>query len=179
MENQEQTASAVTTRSAGIRYGLIMAVISIAYFVILTVADVDMTSGIGRWSSTVFYIGVIYLAHKYFKDNGDGFMSYGQGMGITFWLSLVCTVIYSVFFYIYIKFVDSSFVQAIKDKQISEMEGKGMSEEQIDQAMKMASAFMTPEAMFGFGIFFGILFILFIGLIVTIFTQKKNPEPFV
>jgi len=162
----EATTVAVSTRSVGLRYGLIMAVISIPYFVILRVADVDMTSGIGKWLSSIFYIGVIYLAHKYFKENGDSFMSYGQGMGITFWLSLVCSVIYSVFFYVYIKFVDSSFVQVIKDRQ-------------IDQALKITGAFMTPEVMFGFGIFFGILFILLIGLIVTIFTQKKNPEPFV
>jgi hypothetical protein len=173
----EETAKpSVSTRSAGVRYGLIMAVISIAYFVILTVASVDMTSGIGRWSSSIFYIGVIYLAHKYFKDNGDGFMSYGQGMGVAFWLSLVCTVIYSVFFYIYVKFIDSSFIQAIKDKQMSEMEGRGMSEEQIDQAMKMAGAFMSPEAMFGFSIVGGIIFMMFIALIVTIFTQKKDAE---
>jgi len=162
----EATTVAVSTRSVGLRYGLIMAVISIPYFVILRVADVDMTSGIGKWLSSIFYIGVIYLAHKYFKENGDSFMSYGQGMGITFWLSLVCSVIYSVFFYVYIKFVDSSFVQVIKDRQ-------------IDQALKITGAFMTPEVMFGFGIFFGIFFILLIGLIVTIFTQKKNPEPFV
>jgi hypothetical protein len=176
----EETATpSVSTRSVGIRYGLFMAVISIAYFVILSVADVDMTSGIGRWSGAVFNIAIIFLAQKYFKDNGDGFMSYGQGMGITFWLSLISSAIYSVFFYIYIKFVDSSFVQAIKDKQIEEMQAKGLSEDQIDQSMKIAGAFMTPEALFGFGIFFGILFILFIGLIITIFTQKKNPEPFV
>jgi hypothetical protein len=162
---EETTTPTVSTRSAGIRYGSIMAVISIACFVIFSVADVDVTSGIGRLSSSIFYIGVIYLAHKYFKDSRYGFMSYGQGMGITFWLSLVCSIINSVLFYIYIKFVNSCFIQGIEDEQIS--------------GIKMTDVFMTPEAWFGFGIFFGFLFILFVGLIVTVFTQKKNPEPFV
>ena len=172
----EETATPVTTRSVGIRYGIIMSAISIVYFLVLTFASVDMTSGIGRWSSIIFYIVVIYLAHKNFKDSGDSYMSYGQGMGITFWLSLISSVIYSIFFYVYIKFIDNSFVQAIKDKQIEEMQAKGMSDEQVDQAMSFAGAFMTPEAMLIFGLIGGIIFIVICGLIITIFTQNKNPQ---
>lgn len=176
---EESTTPSITTRSVGIRYGLILSVISIAYFIILTVTGVDMTSGAGRWSSIIFYAAVIYLAHKYYKDNGDGFMTYGQGFSISFWISLISSVIYTVFFYIYIKFIDSSFVQMIKDKQMEQMQERGMSDEQIDQAMKMAGAFMTPEAMFVFGLIGGIIFILICGLIVGIFTQKKSPEAMV
>jgi len=45
--------------------------------------------------------------------------------------------------------------------------------------MAITSKFMTPEMMLIFGVVFGILGTVIIGLIVTIFTQKKNPEPFV
>jgi hypothetical protein len=67
----------------------------------------------------------------------------------------------------------------IKDKQIEAMEQRGMSEEQIDQAMKIAGAFTSPEAILGFGLIGGLIVILIVGLIVSIFTQKKNPEAFV
>lgn len=173
---EETSTPTVTTRSVGIRYGVIMAAISIVYFLALTMASVDMTSGIGRWSSLVFYVVVLFLAHKNFKEGGDGWMTFGQGMGIAFWLGLICSVIYSAFFYIYIKFIDSAFVEAIKEKQIDEMRAKGMGEDQIDQAMKFAGAFMTPEAMLIFGLVGGIIMILIVGLVVTIFTQKKNPQ---
>ena len=173
---EETPAPVATARSVGFRYGLIMAAISIAYFLILTFASVDMTSGIGRWSSIIFYVVVLYLAHKNFKDEGDGFMSYGQGMSITFWLALVSSVIYSIFFYVYIKFIDSSFVEAIKNKQIEEMQNRGMSDEQINQAMGFAGAFMTPEAMLIFGLVGGIIFIVVVGLLVSAITQKKNPQ---
>lgn len=173
----EENSASVTTRSVGVRYGLILALISVIYFLVLTVLSVDMTSGIGRWASFVFYFIIIYLAQSYFKQNGNGFMSYGQGIGVTFWISLISSSIYSVFFYIYIKFIDSGFIDTIREQQIEQMENRGMSDEQIEQGMKFMEMFTSPEAMFFFGIAGGIVMILIVGLIVTIFTQKNNPQP--
>ena len=174
---EESTAPSVTTRSVGTRYGVIMAVISIVMFVGMSVASMDMNSGIGRWLGIPVLLVILYLAQKYFIDNGDGFMSYGQGIGITFWLSLVSLVIYIVFFYVYIKFIDSSFVENVKQQQIDQMAERGMSDEQIDQAMSFSAAFMTPEMMAVFGLLGGMFFNMLCGVILTIFTQKKNPEP--
>lgn len=177
---EETTTPSISTRSVGIKYGLVMAVISIAYFVILNTAGVDMTQGIGRWGSLVFYAGIIFLAQKNFKDQGDSFMSYGQGMGISFWISLISSVIGSIFTYFYVKFIDTGYIQQMMDKQREQMEAGGnLSEDQIDNAMSMTAKFMTPEMILIFGIIGGIIMILIVGLIVTIFTQKKNPEPFV
>ena len=176
---EETTTPSISTRSVGIKYGLVMAVISIAYFVILNTAGVDMTQGIGRWGSLVFYAGIIFLAQKNFKDQGDSFMSYGQGMGISFWISLVSSVIGSIFTYLYVKFIDTGYIQQMMDKQREQMEAAGnLSEDQIDNAMTMNAKFMNPEMILIFGVIGGIIMILIVGLIVTIFTQKKNPEPF-
>lgn len=174
MEN-EQTAP-VTTRSVGIRYGLFMALLGIAYFVTLNTLGVDMTQGIGRWGSMIFYIALIVLAHKNYKDNGNGFMSYGQGMGIAFWMSLISSVLGSIFTWIYVKYIDAGFIQQILDKQEEAMTAQGMSADQVRQAMTMVAKFTTPEMMLVFGIVGGIIMVLIVGLIVTIFTQKKNPE---
>lgn len=173
---EESTTPAVTTRSAGTRYGVIMAAISIVVFLVMSFASIDMSSGVGRWATLPIYLIVIYLAQKHFLDNGDGFMSYGQGMGITWWLALVSSVIYSIFFYVYIKFIDGSFVQMIMDKQREDMQNRGMSDEQIDQAMSFSAPFMSPEMMLVFGFIGGIIIIMICGLIVTIFTQKKGQE---
>jgi len=176
---EETTTPAVSTRSVGIRYGLIMGIISIATFVIFIVADVDI-QGPARWINVLILAVLIFLAHKYYKDNGDGFMTIGQGAGIGFWMCLVSSVISSVFTYVYVKFIDTSFIQQMMDKQREAMEAKGnLTEEQVDQAMNMTSKFMTPEMFLIFGLVFGILFGVLIALVVGLFTQKKNPEPFV
>jgi hypothetical protein len=178
MEPQESTATAVpvTTRSAGIRYGLIAAIIGIAYFLILNTVGVDITQGFWRWFSYVITIAILVLAHKYYKDNNDGFMSYGQGIGISLWCGLVSSVISSIFTWIYVKFIDSSFITMMLEKQEQGFQESGMSDEQIEQAMKFSAMFMTPEALLGFGIVFGIIGTVIVGLLVTIFTQKKAPE---
>lgn len=178
MEDSTQTPI-VTTRSAGIRFGIISGIVSFAFFLVLSV--LGQAAGQGAWSWVGYLITavLIFLAQKYFKDNGIGFMSYGQGLGVALWEGLVSIAIYMPLFYIYIKFIDSGFSDLIKEKQIEAMQGKGMTEEQIDQAMKFSEKFMTPEAMLGFGVIGGFVVFMVIALIVTIFTQKKNPNELV
>jgi hypothetical protein len=176
MESSQTASGTVTTRSAGVRYGVIAGIIGVVYFLIVNTTGGDMTQGVWRWASYPITFIIIFLAHKYFKDNGDGFMTYGQGIGISFWSGLVSAVISSIFFYIFIKFIDSSFLDMIKDKQIQQMEERGMSQEQIDQGMKFAGIFMKPEMMFVFGLIGGVITSVICGLIVSIFTQKKGPE---
>ena len=176
MENENTQETPVTTRSVGVRYGLIMGVIAILYFVIMVVAGIDMSQGVGRWGSIIFYIALIVLAHKYFKENGNGYMSYGEGVGIVFWMALLSSVISSVFTYIYIKFIDSSFIEKLLETQEEALMERGLSQEQIDQALRMSSKFMTPEMMFVFGLIGGFIMIMIIGLLVNIFTKKPNPE---
>lgn len=177
---EENTESQlVTTRSVGIRYGLIFGTISILYFLIFVMADLDMTQGFGRWGTTIIAIVVVFLAHKFFKDNGDGFMSYGQGIGIGFWTGLTASVVSSIFTYIYIKFIDDGFISKIREKAIEDMQAQGQSDEQIEMAMKFVEMFTNAEAMLFFGLFIGMLTLVIIALIVTIFTQKPKPEQFV
>lgn len=173
---QTPSSELVTTRSAGVRYGLIAGIVSVIYFLALSVSGINMTEGYWNWLGYLITAVILALAHKYYKDNSTGFMSYSQGMQIALWMGLVAAAISSVFTYIYVKFIDTGFIDMIRDKQIEAMEQRGLSEEQIDQAMKIASMFTTPEAMLGFGLVFGVIGALIIGLLVTIFTQKKAPE---
>ncbi len=173
---EESSTPAVTTRSVGTRYGVIMAAISIIVFLAMTFASMDMTSGAGRWVTIPFYLVAIYLAQKNFIDNGDNFMSYGQGMGITWWIALISSAIYFAFFYVYIKFIDGSLVETIIEKQREQMQERGMTDDQIDQAMSFSTPFMSPEVMTVFAFLGGVFFIMICGLIITIFTQKNNPE---
>jgi hypothetical protein len=176
MEPQGAQVSEVTTKSAGIRYGLIAGVVSIAFFLILSVSGVNIATSPLRYLGYCITAVLIFLAHQYYKQNSNGFMSYGQGISIAMWMGVISAVISSIFTYVYVKFIDSGFIDMMKETQMQEMEKNGMSEEQIEQAMKIASMFMTPEAMLGFGLVFGFLGTLIIALLVTIFTQKKAPE---
>lgn len=172
---QDQSSSAVTTRSAGIRYGMIGAVISIAWFLVMAIADINM-QGPAQYVGWVIVVVLVVLGHKYYKDSGDGYMSYGQGIGIAFWYGLISGAIGGVFTYVYVKFVDTAFMDTMKDRQIETFEKQGMSDAQIDQAMQFSSMFFVPEMMLAMSVIGGIILSVIIGLIVTIFTQKRSPE---
>lgn len=173
----EENIEKVTTRSAGIRYGLILAVISIAYFLVLSFAGLAGKGGMWSYLGIIPSIIVIVLAQKYFKDNGDGFMDFGQGFGVGFWTILISSIISNIFTYIYVKFVDTGFAQAILDNSREQMEAGGnMTDSQIDQAMEMTAKFTSPEMIVAFGLFFGLLIGCIVVLVITLFTQKKNPE---
>lgn len=167
-----------TTRAVGIRYGMIFGVISIVYFLIFNFAELNMTSGIGQWGTTLISLVIVFLAHKFYKENGDGFMTFGQGVGIAFWIGLIASALSSVFTYIYVKFIDQNFIAMIREKAIDDMQAKGQSEEQIEMGMKFVNMFTSPEALLGMGLFMGILTLVVVGLIISIFTQKPRPEQF-
>jgi hypothetical protein len=172
---QQTEVTPVSTRSVGIRYGLFGGVAGIVLFLALTLSGL-MAGGSWNWIGYVITAVLIFLAHKNYKESGDGFMSYGQGIGIAFWYGLISSLVSSVFMYIYIKFVDDTFMQSIMDVQMAKMEEQGMSDDQIEQAMKFSSMFMNPESMLLFGLIGGIVGAIIIALIVTIFTQKKSAE---
>ncbi|HEU5148732.1 MAG TPA: DUF4199 domain-containing protein [Chryseosolibacter sp.] len=191
MQTEVNSTSTLTTRSVGVRFGLIGAVCSVAYFLVLSVAGINMASGAWSWIGYGITLLIVVFAHKYYKDNNietqsvaiddrrvaHGFMSYGQGVGIAFWIGLVSGIISSIFTYLYIKFVDTSFIDMVKEQQIETFQKQGMSDQQIDQAMKVAANFTTPEMMLIMGLLGSIIVTVIIGVIVSIFTQKKNPEP--
>lgn len=169
MENQ------VTTRGVGIQYGVITGVVMIIYSVILQISGLALET----WAAYVNYLFLavlIYLAHKKFLETGDGFMSFGQGLGIGFWLSVVGGVISSIFSYIYFTFIDPSFIEQMVEKTRYGMEEQGMSDADIDAAMSMTEMFMTPGALVIMGIL-GTIFVGFIlSLIVSAITKKADPK---
>jgi hypothetical protein len=166
----------ITTRSVGIRYGIINGLIQVVYFLVLTTAGLAVSSGFAPWVGFLISIVVLFLAHKYYKENGDGYMAYSQGIGIGFWAGLVSAVISSIFTYIYAK-IDTGYIASIREKAIQDMEAQGQSQQQIDTAMKFVDMFTSAEAILIMGLIFGVIGMIVIALIVSIFTQKPQPEP--
>ncbi|MBT1689584.1 DUF4199 domain-containing protein [Dawidia soli] len=168
----ENTVARPTTISIGIKWGLISTLIHVIIFLITSVIGTDPFDQKMAFVNVPVSIAVLVLAHKAFKDGGDGFMSYGQGVAIAFWISLFGVILGGLFTFVYINFVDTALMDAYYQKQMDAMSEKKMSDQQIEMAITWTKKLFWPIYVF-FGIFFGVL----IGLIVTIFTHKKNPEP--
>jgi hypothetical protein len=172
METQvNRSASPVIPRSVGIKYGFLSALISIIFFLLLVVTGQNAFANKWNWVSLMITVAIVFLGHKSFKDRGDGFMSYGQGVGIAFWIALVSVLINFLLTYSYLKFIDASGMELFYQMQSEELAERGMQEDQIEMAMSWTRILFWPLF-----IFFGLVFGLLVGLIVSIFTQKKNLE---
>jgi hypothetical protein len=171
----EENLEMPTVKSVAMKWGPILGLISIAIFLITALGEMQGNK-IMNWIGLIPTIAIIYMAHKEYKDNGDGYMSYSQGLGLGTLIALISSLISTVFFYVYVKFVDTTYIEIIKDLQLAEMQQNGMGDAEIEQAMSMASGFMTPEVMSVFAIVIGVFFAFLLSLIISAITKNSNPE---
>lgn len=171
----EENLEAPTVKSLAMKWGLIMGLISIGFFLIIALGGFQGNSAM-QWIGLIPTIVVIYLAHKEFKDGGDGYMSYGQGLGMGTLISLISSIISTAFFFIYVKFIDGTYIDAIKDAQLTQFQEQGMSDSEIEAAMSMSEGFMTPGVMAVFAIVFAVFAGFVVSLIVSAITKNSNPE---
>ena len=174
MENT--TTPAVTPSSAGIRYGLLVGIITVIYSLILMATGMEQKPVLGFVTFAILIVGIV-LAHKYFKQHNGGFMSYGQGLGIATIMGAVIGTLSSVFRYIYVNFVDTEYTQRTLDLTRAKLETDGVSDEQIEQAMSMTAKFMpTGPISIVWGILASAFFGFLLALIISAFTKNARPE---
>ena len=159
----------------GLRYGLLLGLVNIIFAAVQYLAGLERNTAM-TVVGVVILVGAIYLAHKYFKEHGDGYMNFGQGVKIGVILSLISGAISAVFNYLYLQFVDGSVLTKALEEQRIKFEEQGMGDEQIDQAMSMAETFTTPGFTIVWILLFSLIFGLIISLIVSAITKNVNPE---
>ena len=166
----------ITVKDVSVKYGLYLGIILTIYSLALQLMGLAANEALGYLGYIVLIV-LMVIAHKTFKNEGDGFMAYSQGLSIGTLIALVAGLISTPISYLYVKFFDSSFLQVIKDKAIADMEQKGtMSDAEIESAMEIASTFMTAEFIFPIAFIAFIFFGFIISLIVSAFTKNSNPQ---
>lgn len=171
----EELQDQPTVMGVSMKYGLFAGLVLIAYGLVIQLAGLVANQALG-YVSFIFLIVFIVLGHKAYKDDGDGYMAYGKGLGIGTMISLISGILSSVFSYIYITFIDDSMIAIMKEVQEDALIKQGLEGAALDNALEMASSFLTPGMMFVMGIV-SMLFIGFIlSLIVAAITKNTNPE---
>ncbi|MFY0687325.1 MAG: DUF4199 domain-containing protein [Cyclobacteriaceae bacterium] len=171
----EESSSLPSARSIGMKYGLILGVISIGFTIVIDMMGLVGNQAI-QYGSLIISAGIVFLAHKEFKDTGDGFMNYGEGFSVGAWTSVISALLSSVFLYIYITMINPGYLDVIKEQQVIALEERGMSDAEIDQALEVASFFTKPEMITLFGLLGGVFFGIIVALIISAFTKNSRPE---
>ncbi|MEQ8580674.1 MAG: DUF4199 domain-containing protein [Marinoscillum sp.] len=165
----------ISIKSVAIKYGLISGLIGIIFFLVIDFAGLSGNQSVS-WIGILFTAVIMYFAQKEFIKEGDGYMNYGEGLGLGTLMSLVSAVISSIFTYIYVSFVNPQFIENIRQAQVIAMEEEGMSDAQIEQAMKISENFTGPTGLLIFGLIGGVFVGFLISLIISAITKKSRPE---
>ena len=171
----ETTPTTVTTTSVGTRYGLLTGLVSIIISFGLFAAHLEQSPL--RFISFLVLAGGMAMAMRFYKDNNQGFMRFGEGVGIGTILSAVVGALTAIFTYVYMNIVDPEVVGRMMEKAREDMEARGnLSDDQIDQGMAMAGKFMNGPIMLA-GVVLGTVFFgVLLALIVSAFIKHSKPE---
>ena len=176
MEENEviEENEAPSTKSVAIKWGVIGGLVGIIFFVILDLSGLGFSSV--RWVGLIFPFILIFLAHREFKNEGDGYLSYGQGLGIGTLYSLIGSIVSSIFTFVYVSYINTNYIDLAREETMMQWEEQGMSQAQIDQATPMMETFNSPMGMLIMGIIIGTFMGFIISLIVSIFSKNQAPE---
>ncbi|MBX0334438.1 DUF4199 domain-containing protein [Pontibacter sp. HSC-14F20] len=169
------TETQPSVSSVALKYGLIGALASIVFTAVLLITGVNVSGWIGSLGYLIL-IAFMVIAMKEYKNQNYGFMSYGQGLGIGTMVSLAFGVLGGVFMFIYTSFVDPDYTSSMMDKQRIELEERGMSDEQIEQAIAVGESVSSPVMMIVWSIVGYLVIGFLISLIVAAVMKNKRPE---
>ena len=166
MENSSE--STASSSILALKYGFINGLLSFLFSTLVNVMgwaeqfqeSMGWISGI--WS-LVLSVTVSYLCLREYREQNEGFMSYGQGLGLATLLGAISGLVAGGFNYIYIQFIDNSVIQRQMDIARERMEDQGMSASQIQSAEEMTSMFMNPGMQFVIVVIMSIIFNFFLG----------------
>ncbi len=170
------TTAPVTTTAAGLRYGLLTGLVSIIFTFILFAIGQEGNGGLASVAFAILIVGIV-LAHKAFKATNEGYMSYGQGLGIGVLVGGVNGVLTTVFNYVYRTFIDPDMVARAMDQMRAKLEEAGsMSEAQIEQIVSASTKYSGGAFGLAIGIVSGFLLGLLFSLVIAAITKNAKPE---
>ena len=180
MENTYTTHSAspvkCTLMSNSVKYGLYTGIAMVLLSLLFYALDVKATSWPQYVSIGLLLAGIIVGTLAFRDKCNGGYMSYGRSLGSGVMISLITGVILAVYSYLNSAFLNPEMIQQMMQAAEENMMQKGLSDDQIDQAMSVTNMFMTPAYIAITSLFSMLLWGTLISLLTSIFIKKDNKE---
>lgn len=169
---EEKATSPLKT---ALNFGLMTAGAMVVYSLILYVLDLDQNPWL-PYLSYVLLIGGIYLGSKSFRDNyRGGYITYGSAVMSGFLIGIVASVIVAVYTYIFFTYINPDAIQEAMTLAEEKLLERGMSEDEVDEAMALSGKMMSPGIMTAMAFFGNMVAGLIISLITSIFVKREEP----
>jgi len=170
---KEQRAHGIATIAT--KYGLIQGVLSFIWFLVRKLI-VPKQNWVGIGVSTLILIALMILAHREFKRTHESTMTYPQGLGSGTLLSSVGALVTCIVTYVYLKYINTGYIAAAMEAQRAAIERRGISGPQAEMAMGMMGAITSPIGIAFTSLITSVIVGFIVALIVSIFTEKRDPN---
>lgn len=155
--------STISNNQIVLKWGIISAISNIIYITILYISGLWLFR-FSDWFSYIILIASIIFSMKDFKRINNNSMSYNRGLWLGSLVSTISGIVFCGYKYIYTKLIDRNILKKVVELQESELEKRGMSEEQIGEIMRISQKFMNQELT----LLISILSFIFIGVIFSL-----------
>ena len=161
-----------TVGKFAMNYGVILGVIMIFIGVITYVTGMALKGE--QWPQWLYYIIfpiVIFYAISQFKKQNANVLSLGQAIKLGVVIAAISAIIYVVYGLIFNYIIDPEFMGQVKEVVRDKMlEAPNLTQEMVDQQMKVVEMFMNPligsALWIGLSMFFGLIYSLIGGLVM-------------
>lgn len=167
------------------KFGLILALSYMAISMIFHL--ISPQDGTENWSVSniiqtlllfILDIYILFIAGKIRRDQDfEGIINYNKSLGFMMVTSIPSLLIIMPFIYLFFTYINPELVQKIWDMQAEEIAKSSRSDEEAEQAIKLAKMFTGPITMAIAGGFMKVLQLLVCAFIASIFV-KKEPKTF-
>lgn len=157
------------------KYGLIQGVLSFIVFLVSALAGIQRSWTTSAVNAALLIV-LMVLAHLEIRRTHRGMMTYPQGLGSGTLLSTVAALVAAVLTYVYVKYINTGYLAAAIQAQRTALGQRGMTGAQVQQAMAITSAILTPVGIVVVSLVTGVIIGFIVALIVSIFTQRGDPR---
>ena len=159
-----------------INYGIILGVVFILINVIMYVTGMALEGK--QWPQYLYYLIfpiTIFYAINQFKKKNANILSLSEAIKIGVIAGIISALIYIVYSLIFFYLIDPGFMDQIIDVTRDKLlENPNLTEEIVDQQMKVMKMFMNPFIGSAFWIAMSAFFGLIYGLIGGLVMKKEN-----
>lgn len=157
-------------------YGLYTGGGLILFSLLMYSIDINMQNPLNYLAFLILAAGLFFGITSYRDNFGGGFISYGKCIAAGALISLFASILLAIYSYLFFTFFDTTSIQKMMDLAEENLVKKGMTDEQIEMAMKYTAKMMTPAWMAIMSILMYVFWGTIISLIIGIFAKKNDPS---
>ena len=168
MENSKPNATKVATK-----WALIYILTSIVITYLFQILNIDQNSGF-KYLVYIPFIAFLLLAQKEYRDQLNGFLTFGEGFSSGFRFSVFSGLLLAIFTFLYLGILSPQILDQAMNQQQAQLEKQGLSQEQIDNGIQIGKKYGAFFGAFGVAIFLAVFGAIVSLIGAAIFKKEKS-----